>query len=284
MICENCKLGIKEEMKFCPFCGMQIDEAAVKVNITQKLEIDRAMEEKNFKFIWDKILNEKNAYAEYKYKLFFEGLIEKINTPQDFNQCTEKILYLAKKGYAYPYYLYGHSLMWAYQEHGLISGARYFMTNPDKVREGRNIVLKMAECGQTSAQAVVGFWCINGYEEQIKNDIKAYKMLKAAADKLHPAAMYHLAVSYINEDMGLKYNKEISNKYLERAAFFGVGKVVEKLGEYTIEEGQDVVLSDTVKKYRDILHFDYFDEKYIPISQQEKLIAEAVFEEVKIKA
>ncbi len=227
MDCKNCYKQIPSNSDYCMFCGTPQKDDLERNNNISKTDVDVAMEKKDFKFIWDAILNQNNSYAEYKYESFFLDIMRKVRDMDEFEGCTRKIKALAEKGYKYPLYLYGMALIEAHKEHGIFSG-RYLMGNSKKEEEGIEIVITMAKAGQTSAEKMYGIWCKHGINGQTKNDIKAYKMLRKAADKLHPAALYQLAISYAKGELGLEEDYDKFFEYIEKAAFFGVrGKEVD---------------------------------------------------------
>ena len=148
MDCKNCYKQIPSNSDYCMFCGTPQKDDLERNNNISKTDVDVAMEKKDFKFIWDAILNQNNSYAEYKYESFFLDIMRKVRDMDEFEGCTRKI--------------------------------------------------------------------------------KAYKMLRKAADKLHPAALYQLAISYAKGELGLEEDYDKFFEYIEKAAFFGVrGKEVD---------------------------------------------------------
>lgn len=253
MLCNSCNKMINDDMKFCPYCGTETGNGGERVPFALKSEIDKSMERKNFDLVWNEILNKNNAYAEYKYEKFFHDVVRDVQNIDDFKAVTKKILYYGKNGCLYAVYLYGMALIWSYEERDMLKG-RDFLGGYEQVTQGEKFVLEMAQRGQISAQATVGMWYKNGEHGCLKNDIKSYKLLKSAADKLHPTAMYELGVSYQNGELGLRQNADLADTYMERAAYFGFYKAKGVLKDHIlVDNKRQQYISSIVERYKPLL-------------------------------
>lgn len=201
-----------------------------------KVKIDKAIEEKNFEFVWNEI-EKRNAYAEYALETYYTTLCKGVTERERFKQLIYDIYvkmeddeYLDARIYAM--YLSCHmTYLFLIESDG---------EEADKKRVVEAIVQNLADKYETISPIVQkGIWGIKGLYHATKSMEEAIECLKKGVEFSHPKALVELAVCYIEGKGGLPKDKEKAIEYLKKASDLGYTRAneeLEKLGDFSSME------------------------------------------------
>ena len=102
------------------------------------------------------------------------------------------------------------------------------MGDNNKIIKTDEKILRLANGGQLSACAEVGFLCLNGYGYFKKDYQEAFKYLSVAAEKNQPMAMAWLGDMYLN-GYGVEKDTRLAEKWLKLSAYYGHPYAIKQL-------------------------------------------------------
>lgn len=193
-------------------------EAAVAVGIKsnsyKEAKIREFLKNKNINDIWEIIIrDEDNAYAEWILMDYYSDLVESDVRKSDFDGIDTKLKIVYQK-------VDEHNDFAIFLVNYIKRKCYVRNNNSNKIIRSDEKIEQLAENGQVSACALVGFFYYKGDKYFKKDYNKAFTFLKYAAEKNHPTAMAWLGTCYL-EGLGTNQDKYEAKKWLKIAAYYG---------------------------------------------------------------
>lgn len=209
MYCNHCKNIISDTMKFCPYCGSEIDGVKKEIEIDIHKQVSDWYKNEQFENIFSAALDGNNTA-----KCYFIRYISDAQITAQNEQLLENVIAMSNNGNPFSMSVLGIRKFCGGRKN--ILGYE----NEDLIKQGVELIKKAAEQGEASAMTFVAEWMIDGkYAE--KNISSAYKLMKAASDEGYPSAMYRLGIWHKDGSNGISKKEELGQELIEKAAFFG---------------------------------------------------------------
>lgn len=211
MNCKNCGKIISDFMNFCPYCG-HLEGKSVKIkNVAEgKENIEALFQDERYDEILELAIQGNNI-AKCYYVNYVMSIANKsqLNDDSDFKTNLKN-----KKSSLFPTTALGIYLFY--------HGKKGFLgiTDDESMNEGRNLVKKNARNDEPAAMTILAEWLLLG-EGENKDVSAAYRMMKAAAEKNYPPALYQLGWWHYKGIAGISKNEEQGYELIEKAAFLG---------------------------------------------------------------
>ena len=211
MNCKNCGKIISDFMNFCPYCG-HLEGKTVSINniAKDKENIETLFQEERYDEILEYAIQGSNIAKSY----YINYVISMADEPQwtddeDFKNNLKK-----RKNSLFPTTALGVYLFY--------HGKKGFLgiTDDASIDNGRNLIQQNARNDEPAAMTIFAKWLLHG-EGVDKDAFSAYRMMKAAAEKDYPPAIYQLGTWHYDGIEGISKNEEHGYELVEKAAFLG---------------------------------------------------------------
>lgn len=209
------KYAVAKEKALEDGINSQVDENAVC-----EAQVKDVLGQGKAEMVWE-MLNPENGYVEWELTRYYEKLTQPFIDRKDFARIEKKLAYVyeqAEAGNLYAEYLVNDIKRNCYSKSG---------DNRRVIRIDERL-LELAEKGQISASASVGFYYYHGYGYFKQDYGRAFEMLEYAAEKNHPTGMAWLGSMY-REGIGVKADRNQAYKWLKLAAYYGQPYAVKEL-------------------------------------------------------
>ncbi len=196
--------------------------SAIGANSQEESKADSLIEAGNIPGVWA-MLDGKNGLTEYKLMDYYDKLVKEFVERRDFRNIERRMSYVydqADSGNAFAEFLVSYIRRKVYMRAG----------DKDRVIRIDEKLLRLADSGQVSACAMVGFYFSDGQGYFNRDYGEAMKYLTFAAEKNHPTAMAWLSDMY-HCGNGVTKDERIAEKWLKLSAHYGHPYAVKKLNE-----------------------------------------------------
>lgn len=196
--------------------------SAISANSQEESRADSLIEAGDIPRVWA-MLDGVNGLTEYKLMEYYDNLVKDFVERRDFRNIERRmsdVYELADSGNMFAEFLVNYIRRKVYTRAG----------DKDRVIRIDEKLLRLADGGQVSACAIVGFYCYDGQGYFRRDYGEALKYLTFAAEKNHPTAMAWLSDMY-HYGNGVAKDERIALKWLKLAAHYGHPYAVKKLNE-----------------------------------------------------
>ncbi len=192
----------------------------LKNNAFNEAKVNDLLEKGQAEEVW-KMLDGNNGYVEWKLTEYYNGLVEAFIDRRDYARIEKKMEYAYRQAdlqNLYALYLVNNIRRQCYSKDN----------NKGKVIRVDEKLLELAEKGQISACASVGFYYYHGYGYFMQDYGRAFEMLKYASEKNHPVGMAWLGSMY-QYGLGVQKDRDKAYKLLKLAAYYGQAYAIKEL-------------------------------------------------------
>ncbi|MBQ7169556.1 MAG: sel1 repeat family protein [Synergistaceae bacterium] len=196
--------------------------SAISANSQEESKADSLIEAGDIPRVWA-MLDGGNGLTEYKLMEYYDNLVKDFVERRDFRNIERRMSYVyeqADSGNPFAEFLVNYIRRKVYMRAG----------DKDRVIRIDEKLLRLADRGQVSACAMVGFYCLDGQGYFRRDYGGALKYLTFAAEKNHPTAMAWLSDMYHNGN-GVAKDERAARKWLELAAHYGHPYAARKINE-----------------------------------------------------
>lgn len=192
----------------------------LKNNVFNEARVNDLLGKGQTEEVWE-MLDGNNGYVEWKLTEYYNGLVEAFIDRRDYARIEKKLEYAYRQAdlqNLYALYLVNDIKRQCYSKDN----------NKSKIIRVDEKLLELAEKGQISACASVGFYYYHGYGYFRQDYERAFEMLEYASEKNHPMGMAWLGSMYLY-GLGMQKDKEEAYKWLKLAAYYGQAYAVKEL-------------------------------------------------------
>ena len=196
--------------------------SAIGANSQEESRADSLIEAGDIPGVWA-MLDGGNGLTEYKLTEYYDNLVKDFVERRDFRNIERRmsdVYELADNGNTFAEFLVNYIRRKVYMRAG----------DKDRVIRIDEKLLRLADGGQVSACAMVGFYCYDGQGYFRRDYGEALKYLTFAAEKNHPTAMAWLSDMYYYGN-GVDKDGRVASKWLKLAAHYGHPYAVRKINE-----------------------------------------------------
>jgi TPR repeat protein len=209
-------------MNFCPYCGYQIKPEAVRNRCLEQYDgVDNCVSNGNYRQLLDRAMSG-DMYAMFCYVQHISSQ-SRTSVPDRTNEY-DMLKEMALKSVPFAMTAYAISIYYENRERsGLVESFREGIKyNQEKVDEAFKLVNQAVNIGEPVAQYELWLW-----DENIKDDARAYKLVEASAKQEYPPAMYTLGMWHYEGTHGARKDAEKGYALIEKAAIYKHKKAIE---------------------------------------------------------
>lgn len=213
MKCKNCGKSINDNIKFCPYCGCNLNDGTEYRGLSEdNQKAEKLFKQGKYNDLLDMAISE-NMVAKGLYIQYAESEADK-GMMKNYEYTLSELIKKSKCGEPFAMAAYG-DFLYNVSKKGFL-----FNSDTNGMEKGASLVKRAASSDEPAALTIMSLWLMRG-TEYAKDELKGYKYMKQAADICYPPAMYYLGYWHYKGTHNVTKNVNLGYDYIERAAFFG---------------------------------------------------------------